>query len=227
MGIFSDLNPFHGNPLKKLDPFSNQNPIKKVVKKVEKFAVAPIKAVAKMDPLYQKLTTGHVGSNSQRIAAGVHELYSADPVAKNVGISEKDAVTAAKIAGAAAAIYFTAGAASSLYAGAGGAASATAAGTAASGTNTAAIVGASAGAVSAVGTIYGTVQQRKAMKDAQEQAAADQAALEAEAGQKITMPNPDDASVLAARKKAAALQLARKGRSSSILSDESRQPLGA
>lgn len=232
MGFLSDLNPFHGNPLDKLNPFSKNNPVKKVVKKVEQIAVAPIKAVARMDPLYQKLTTGHVGSNSTRISGGVNALYSADPVAKNVGISEKDAVTAAKVAGAAAAIYFTAGAASSLYAGAGAASGATASaatatGAAAGGTSTAAVIGATAAGVSAAGQIYGTVQQRKAIKDAQAQASEDQAALEAAAGVKVSMPGPDDASVLAARKKATALQLARKGRSSSILSDESRQALGA
>lgn len=239
MGFFSDLNPFKGNPLKKLDPFSNDNPVKKVVKKVEKIAIAPLKAVGRMDPLYQKLTTGHVGTNDQRIRGGVHELYSADPVAKNVGVREKDAVTAAKIAGAAAAIYFTAGAASSFYGAgaasagagtAGGAGAATGAATgAAAGTSTAATIGATAGAVSAVGQIYGTVQQRKAIKDAEEQAKIDQAAMEsALTSDKVpVMPGPDDASIIAARKKATALQMTRRGRSSSILSDESRQALGA
>lgn len=239
MGLFSDLNPFKGNPLKKLDQ-SIRKTIKKdpVLKNVKKFVEAPIKSVLAADPLYRKLKYGHSGTNDQRIRAGVHELYKADPIAKNIGIREKDAVTVAKVAGAAAAIYFTAGAAASYYGAgaaaagagtAGGAGAATAAAGTTAGASTAATIGATAGAVSAVGQIYGTVQQRKAIKEAEEQAKIDQAAMEAAvANEKVpVMPGPDDASISAARKKAMALQLARRGRSSSILSDESRQALGA
>lgn len=92
----------------------------------QKIISAPIRSVAAADPLYSKARYGKFGSANQHAAAGVHELYSSDPVAKRSGISEKNTVKIAKAAGAAAAIYFTGGALASYY-GAAGAAGGTAA----------------------------------------------------------------------------------------------------
>jgi len=109
---------------------------------ITKIVLAPVRSLAAADPIIRRITTGKVGTNNERIAGGVHALYSADPVAKNVGVKEDDAVKAAKIAGAIAAIYFTAGAASSAMGAMGGGAAASGA---AAGGGTAAASGAAAG----------------------------------------------------------------------------------
>lgn len=77
---------------------------------ITKLVLAPVRAAAAGDPLYQRVTTGRFGSDDERIRGGVHALFSADPLGKHVGVREEDAVTMAKIAGALAAIYFSAGA---------------------------------------------------------------------------------------------------------------------
>lgn len=232
MGWLSDLDPTKaaksiGDALNNIKKKADD-----IAAPVRKFAEAPIKSLAASDPFYQRLKTGRWQSPNTLIAGGVHELYDADPLAKNIGIREKDAVTAAKVAGAAAAIYFSAGAASSMYGSAAAVSGEGGAVASASGSAfTASSIGATAGAVSAVGQIYGTVQQRKAIQQAKDQARQDQQAMQdmiENANQPApVMPGPDAASIATARKRSLAEQQRRRGRSASILSDDSAQPLGA
>jgi len=74
---------------------------------------APVRSSIKFDPILNKVTTGHfslsVSAYKDRVAAGVHELYSSDPLAQKLGIKESSVTKVAIIAGYVVAAYFTYG----------------------------------------------------------------------------------------------------------------------
>jgi hypothetical protein len=147
---------------------------------IRNFVEAPLKSTAAMDPLLHKLTTGHfnmsVRGYKQRVAAGVHEMYSQDRLAQKLGIKESSIVNVVAIAGVVVAVYFTAGAASGAFGGTGAGAGASAGGAAGSGLT----AGEAFSAASALKSVYQATQDKKAAQAAADKAAQAQA-LQAQA----------------------------------------------
>jgi hypothetical protein len=85
------------------------------------FVTAPVKSLIAVDPILSKITTGHfrggITGYKQRVAGGVHEMYSQDRLLQKLGVKETSIVKVAVIAGYVVAIYFTAGAASGAMSG--------------------------------------------------------------------------------------------------------------
>lgn len=82
---------------------------------------APVKAVMKFDPLYQKLTTGHftggITGYNARWRAAIHEVYKVDPISSKIGIKESTIFNVGRVVGVVVATYFTAGLAAKVFAG--------------------------------------------------------------------------------------------------------------
>jgi hypothetical protein len=127
---------------------------------VRNFVTAPAKSFVAFDPILHKLDTGKfslsVSAYKDRVAAGVHELYSQDRLAQKLGIQETSVVKVAVIAGYVVAAYFTAGLSSGLLSSTGG--------TAASGGLTA---GDAYEAVTVAESLNKANQQKKAAADQQ------------------------------------------------------------
>jgi membrane protease subunit (stomatin/prohibitin family) len=139
---------------------------------IRDFVQAPMTSFVAFDPILNKLKTGKfnlsVSSYKQRVAAGVHELYSQDRLAQKIGIKESSVVKVAVIAGYVVAAYFTCGAASGVFGGGSGTAGGVSAGDVYQG-------------VSAAEALNKANQQKKAAADQQAaQAAAQAQAAEAE-----------------------------------------------
>lgn len=92
---------------------------------IRNFVTAPVKSLVAVDPILNRITTGHfrggITGYKQRVAGGVHEMYSQDRLLQKLGVKETSIVKVAVVVGYVVAIYFTAGASTGAMAGGGGA----------------------------------------------------------------------------------------------------------